>query len=183
MKFFKRSAKLPFLVCAGALSLCAQTDSRVAEIAAQQEQKATDAKPDEPGKVERAFLTVREHDWVQRITAGVDGFGAKARRPGAGDRLRNRPAYRRTDLLDGQLTFRASAIASLRGSRKFDLELAAPKLSGGRYFAEFYAVHHNYPRLSYYGPGPDSQKTGRTDFRLEDTAFDGTFGSPPGRST
>jgi len=90
-------------------------------------------------------------------------------------------AYRRTDLLNGQLTFNASAVASFRGSHKIDAELAAPKLGGGRYFAEFYSVHHNYPMLSYYGPGPDSNKNGRTDFRLEDTAFDGTFGIRPAK--
>src|SRR5262249_11167975 len=48
-----------------------------------------------------------------------------------------------------------------------------------RFFAEFYAVHHDYPRLGYYGPGPESEKTGRTDFRLEDTAMDATFGLRP----
>jgi hypothetical protein len=181
MKFFTRSAIFPFLVCAWPLSLCAQTDSRVAEIEAQQEQKAIDAKPDEPGKVERAFLTVRDHAWVERITAGADGFGPKLGGLAPGTGFGIGPTYRRTDLLNGRLTFRASAVASFRGSHKFEIELAAPKLSGGRYFAEFYSVHHNYPTLGYYGPGPDSQKTGRTDFRLEDTAFDGTFGVRPVR--
>src|SRR5262249_40013538 len=36
-----------------------------------------------------------------------------------------------------------------------------------------------YPRLSYYGSGPNSEKTGRTDFRFEDTAVDATFGVRP----
>src|SRR4051794_34734152 len=181
MECLTRSAKLTLLVCGGVLGLFAQADSRVAEIAAQQEQKATDAKPDEPKKIERAFLTVRDHAWVERITAGADGFGPKlgGLAPGMGYGIG--PAYRRTDLLNGQLTFNASAVASFRGSYKIDAELAAPKLGGGRYFAELYSVHHNYPMLSYYGPGPDSHKNGRTDFRLEDTALDGTFGIRPAK--
>jgi outer membrane protein assembly factor BamA len=57
--------------------------------------------------------------------------------------------------------------------------LTAPKISGSRLFAEFYAVHHDYPRINYYGSGPDSNKSGRTDFRFEDTAVDGAFGIRP----
>src|SRR5580765_8126643 len=161
MQFSTRSAKFTFLVCAGVLELFAQTDSRLAEIAAEQEQKATEAKPDQPGKVERAFLTVRDHAWVERITAGADGFGPRFGGLAPGTGLGIGASYRRTDLLDGLLTFRTSAVVSFRASRKFDLELAAPRLPGGRYFAEFYSVHHNYPTLSYYGAGPDSRKTGR----------------------
>ena len=179
MQFLTRSVTFTLLLCGSVLELFGQADSRLAEIAAQQEQKANDAKPEQPGKIERGFIAVREHDWLQRISAGADGFGPKFGGLAPGTGFGVGAQFRRTDLLNGQLTFRTSAVVSVRGSRKFDLELAAPKLSGGRYFADFYAVHHNYPTLSYYGPGPDSRKTGRTDFRLEDTAFDGAFGVRP----
>src|SRR4030095_8950138 len=75
--------------------------------------------------------------------------------------------------------FRASAQTSFRGDRRFELDLAAPKLAMGKTFVELYAVHHNYQRINYYGSGPDSNKSGRTDFRLEDTAVDGIFGVRP----
>jgi hypothetical protein len=157
----------------------AQTDSRAAEIASQQEEKAAQARPDERNKVERAMLWFREQDPLQRFSTGFAGFRPKIGGLGPGTGFGIGPEYSRTGLLDGLVNFRTAAQVSFRGDRKFDLQLSAPRIGKGRYFAEFYAVHHDYPRLSYYGSGPDSQKSGRTDFRLEDTAFDSTFGVRP----
>jgi outer membrane protein assembly factor BamA len=176
----RHSTKLfKIALLAGALGgpIAAQDDSRVAEIAAQQEQKAAEVKPNEPGKVERVFLRVKEGNLVQRFTAGVDGFTPKlgGLAPGTGFGLGVR--YKRSDLLDGRLTFASSASTSFQGDRRMDVELTAPKLAGGKVFTTLFAVRHDYSRMNYYGPGPDSEKTGRTDFRLEDTAVDGTIGA------
>ncbi|MFN7992556.1 MAG: BamA/TamA family outer membrane protein [Bryobacteraceae bacterium] len=56
-----------------------------------------------------------------------------------------------------------------------------PGLAGEHLFLDLYAVHRNYPRIDYYGPGPASYKTGRSDFRLEDAAYNATFGVKPVR--
>jgi outer membrane protein assembly factor BamA len=159
----------------------AQDDSRLAEIAAQQERKAAEVKPDEPGKAERIFLRVKEHNWVERLMAPPDGLGPKfgGLAPGTGFAIGAR--YRRSDLFDGRARFGASASTSLRGDRKLDMELTAPRLANGKVFTTFYAVRHDYSRMSYYGPGPDSNKSGRSDFRLEDTAVDATVGLRPFR--
>ncbi len=155
--------------------LAAQDDSRAATIAAQQEQKAAEARPDQPGKVERVLLTVKERDWVQR-TFTADGFAPKFGGMAAGTGFGIGARYKRSDLLGGQLHFTTSATTSLRGDRRLDVELTAPKLAGGKVFTTLYAVRHDYSRMSYYGPGASSEKTGRTDYRLEDTAIDATVG-------
>jgi outer membrane protein assembly factor BamA len=159
--------------------LIAQEDSRQAEIAAGQDQKAADPKPVQQNKVERALIRFKEGTFLGRFSNGLGGFRLKAGGLAPGTGFGIGPEYRRNGLLGGELDFHASAQASFRGAQKFDLGLTAPKISGGRFFADFYAVHHDYPILSYYGPGADSQKTGRTDFRLEDTAVDATFGVRP----
>jgi hypothetical protein len=159
--------------------LMAQSDSRLAEIAAQQDQKAAQARPDEPNKIERGMLWYRERDPLGRFSGGVSGFRPKLGGLGAGTGFAVGLEYLRTDLTSAHLKFRSAAQTTFHGDRKFDLEIGAPSISSGRYFAEFYAVHHNYSRLNYYGPGPDSSKDGRTDFRLEDTAMDLTFGVRP----
>lgn len=46
-------------------------------------------------------------------------------------------------------------------------------------FLDLYAAHRNYPRLRYCGPGPDSVKTGRSNYRLEDTNHSLTGGISP----
>jgi outer membrane protein assembly factor BamA len=164
-------------LCAG--SATAQDDSRLAEIAAQQEQKASGATADQPNKVERAMLRFKDHGWSQRFLSGADGFAPKfgGLAPGMGFAVGLR--YKRSDLLSGRLMFLTSATSSLQGDRKLDVELTSAKLAKGKAFATLYAVRHDYSRMQYYGPGPDSDKTGRTDFRLEDTAVDGTFGVRP----
>lgn len=178
MRFFPKSI---LMALAGVMAAQAQTqpDSRLAAIATEQEQKAAEVMPDEPNKIERGMLWFRERDPLGQFFGGVRGFRPRLGGLGAGTGFALGLEYFRPDLLGGQVTLRTGAQSTLRGDRKFDFELAAPQLSGGRYFAEFYAVHHDYSRLNYYGPGPESEKTGRTDFRFEDTAMDLTVGSRP----
>jgi hypothetical protein len=166
---------------AAAGSLLAQADSRLGQIAAQQDEKATQLKPEQPNRIERALNKGRDNSWVGILTEGVEGFrptfGGLA--PGNGFGLG--ATYSRTLLGDGQLTFHGGARASFRGAYKFDMYIAAPKLANGLVFTELNAVHHNYPRMSFYGLGPYAEKSGRTDFRLEDTAVDGVVGLRPAR--
>ena len=75
--------------------------------------------------------------------------------------------------------FRGAAQASFKGYQKYDLQLNLPGLANNNLFFDFYSAHRNYPGINYYGPGPDSTKGSRSAFRLEDTAFDGTFGIRP----
>jgi hypothetical protein len=159
--------------------LVAQTDSRLAIIAAQQDEKAAQAQPDTPNRIERGLNWYRDQDPLGRFTGGVHGFRPKLGSLGAGTGFAVGLEYLRTDLTPAHLTFRSAAQTTFQGDRKLDLQVAAPRLGSGRYFAEFYTVHHNYSRLNYYGPGQDSEKTGRTDFRLEDTALDLTAGVRP----
>jgi outer membrane protein assembly factor BamA len=179
MPLYWKSLQITLVAGVLAGQALSQTDSRLADIEEQQKQKATRTKADEPGKIERSMLWFRNHALLERASAGVGGFRPKLGGLGAGTGFGLGPEYRGTRLLGGELDFRASAQTSFRGDRRFDLDLAAPRIWGSRYFAEFYTVHHDYPRLNYYGPGPDSAKTGRTDFRLEDTALDATVGVHP----
>jgi outer membrane protein assembly factor BamA len=89
--------------------------------------------------------------------------------------------YHRGNLLNGRLSLTTSASSSFRGDRKLDLELTAPKLAGGKVFTTLYTVRHDYGRMPFYGSGADSDKAGRTNFRLEDTAVDGTIGVRAGK--
>ena len=46
-------------------------------------------------------------------------------------------------------------------------------------FFELHATHRNYPQMQYYGPGPQSKKTGRSNYRLEDTNYSFVTGVKP----
>jgi outer membrane protein assembly factor BamA len=50
-----------------------------------------------------------------------------------------------------------------------------------RAFLSLRGTHSNFPQMQYYGPGPDSSKNGRSDYRLEDTGFGLEGGFRPAR--
>src|SRR5204863_3029419 len=71
----------------------------------------------------------------------------------------------------GNVLFRATTIFSFRNYRLYEAGFRLPNLLHKRVSFEMGANHHYYPSLNYYGPGPDSHKTGRSNYLLEDTSF------------
>lgn len=156
--------------------------SRAAQVEAARDAKARELRTEEPNRWERNLMWIRDERILERISEGLAGlrlkFGGLA--PGAGFALG--PEYYREDFAKGQLLLRGAAQASFTGAQKIDLELAAPRLANERLEWRVQAVRHDYPRLNYYGPGPESEKTGRSNFRLEDTAIDTTLVYRPYRT-
>ena len=60
-------------------------------------------------------------------------------------------------------------------------EVAMPRLAGERAFVTLGGAYVRLPRMPYYGPGPDSAKTGRSNFLVERTTFDVRTGIRPFR--
>ena len=149
--------------------------TRAEEIGAARDAKAAQLEPEDPGKWEGLLIRVRDEKLLERFTQGIGGVGVKFGGLAAGAGFALGPEYLREDLAKGELEFRASAQASFTGAQKIDLEFGAPRLGGGRFDWRVQAVRHNYPRLNYYGPGASSEKTGRSNYRLEDNSFDTTF--------
>ncbi len=156
-----------------------QAATRAGQIEEARRRKAEQLTPDETSSVERALVTIKDKRILERITAGIAGFRLKFGGLATGSGMAFGPEYLRRDLADGELTLRSSARVSTRGWQMYDLQLAAPNLKDNRYYAEFYAVHRNLAGINYYGPGPDSDKTGRSNFRLEDTDITGAAGVHP----
>jgi len=142
-------------------------------------EKAQALKPDEPSRTERALLAFREKKVPERVSAGIGGFRLKLGGLVQGGGSALGPEYYREDLADGNLLFRSAAQASIKGYQRYDLQFSAPRVAKDKLFFELFAVHHDYPGINYYGPGPDSKKSSRTDFRIIDTSLDGMFGIQP----
>ncbi|HTT65818.1 MAG TPA: BamA/TamA family outer membrane protein [Bryobacteraceae bacterium] len=157
----------------------AEIDSRKGQIEADREAKASQLSAEETSRFERILLRIREDKILERFSAGVAGFRMKLGGLVSGSGFAMGPEYLRRDLAGGRVMVRGSAVASLKQYQLYDLELGVPKLAGDRLFLDLYAVHRNFPRIDYYGPGPSSYKTGRSDFRLEDTAYSIKSGVSP----
>ena len=172
-------------VCWLSLQLHGQTttaeETRAAEITRQRQQKQASLGPEVNSEWEERVLYVREKRLLERIMGGVAGFRMKVGGLATFGGFALGPEYLRTDLKEGRVVFRAAAQGTARLFQKYDAEVTVPRFANESMFWNVYAVHHNYPQLQYYGPGPDSEKTGRSNYRLEDTAFDTTLGFRPVR--
>jgi outer membrane protein assembly factor BamA len=87
--------------------------------------------------------------------------------------------YLRTHYWNNNLTLRSSVRGSFRGAYLLDAEAGLPRLASDKAYVDLYARHRNHPGVRYFGPGPDSRKTGGTAYRLEDTTFDLSAGLKP----
>jgi outer membrane protein assembly factor BamA len=61
------------------------------------------------------------------------------------------------------------------------VEFSLPKLASNHAFLTLQGTHRNFSQMPYYGPGPESLRTGRTDYRLEDTRYRFVTGLRPFR--
>lgn len=188
--------KVFFLAVAVAATLSAQDQSastspgadrtittpatRAAEIELKREQKAANLQPEEQSRIEHDLDVFENDRIIQRIFGGASGLRLHLGGLITGSGLALGPEYDKP-LLDHSVEFRASVRASLSKYYLMESELSMPKLASNHYFLDLYAVHFDYPSIDYYGPGPDSHKTGRSDYRLENTSIQAMTGIKPWR--
>jgi len=162
-----------------AVNLNAQELTRASEIETQRTQKAAELQPDEPNRVENAMRVFKDRRYMERFAAGWNGLRLKFGNMVTNSGFAIGPEYYRDDLLDGALRFRASAQVSTRGYQKHESSLMFPTLARGKVVAEIHGVYRNYGSLEYYGTGASRPKELRTNYRLEDTAFEGMLSARP----
>ena len=128
--------------------------------------------PPQPDKLERDIDRVEHSQILEWISGGLNGFGLRFGGLVTGSGFAVGPAYSRPDLLRENLHFRISAAASAKRYYNVDTLVSFPRLLGKRLRVDFYAQHADSPQMAYYGPGPNSQKQSRTNYRREDTNLD-----------
>ena len=165
----KAAKQLTALILGACGIVSAQIASRADLIESARTQKEANLTPETPPQLETRIESI-EHSLPYRLlTGGIDGFGVGFGNvvPGAG--LAAGPQYTRTGLWNGRLDVTVQARASINESYLGRMDVSLPNLFGDRVFLDFSAAHRNISEMPYYGPGPDSRKTGRSDYRLEDT--------------
>jgi outer membrane protein assembly factor BamA len=153
--------------------------SRADEIEKARRRKAANLIEDQVNGVEQALSYIQREKILERITAGVSGFRVKFGGLATGSGFAIGPEYYRRDWAKGNVEFRGSARSSFSAWQLYDLELRVPRLGTNRVALSLLAEHRNFAGLNYYGPGPDSAKTGRSNFRLEDTTYDAALSWRP----
>lgn len=163
------------LILPASRDLYAQELTRREEIELQQKQKAATASQELNSRSEQWLLRLRDDHLLDRLLAGYRGIKPKIGGLATGGGFALGPQYQSTSLLKDRGTLTAAYQASTRGFQRYQVSADFPSLRASPLSASLLALHHNYPNLEYYGPGPNSEKTGRSTYRLEDTAVDGTL--------
>ncbi|MCI0352212.1 MAG: hypothetical protein L0Z53_22565, partial [Acidobacteriales bacterium] len=140
--------------------------TRAAEIERKREDKVIHPKPEKKDKVERGLNYVDDHHLVERLTVGYRGLNVRWGGLPAGSGFGMGPEYRLRSENWGS-NFKVGAHLSTKLYEKYYVGWRLPRLASNHLALEFNAVHRNYPELDYFGPGPDSLKSARTDYRLE----------------
>lgn len=147
-----------------------QAGTRIESLEEQQKEKALHLRPAAADKVEQAMAKYVGEDPLNKYMGGIPGlrlhFGGI---PAAGFSLGSE--YYRPDLAQGSASFRASAIGSIKLWYLIDAELGFPHFAR-RYLAlTVRGARVDANSIDYYGPGPDSKKKGRTDYRREESSL------------
>ncbi len=155
---------LASLSCASSLG---QQDSRTDEIEAARSQKEQNLQPPEDPTLENVIVDA-EKNIIYRLFTSTDGpgigFGQMV--PGAGFSLNLR--YQKT-LLNGHLHLAGYLDGSTKRYYLARFNASLLDLWDGHAVVDFSTTHSFFTQMPYYGPGPESRKTGRSDYRLERT--------------
>jgi Omp85 superfamily domain len=161
----------------GSLQLLAEdaTPSRQEEWQQRRETKSQEVKTNERNSVERGALYVQKERLLEKLAEGWKSFhpvfGGMSTGSGFAGGVRYEPR-----LANGAVYFGSSGAISTRVYQKYDLAFGAPRLLGGKLFANFYARYRSSPQEDFFGVGPDSREQDRTNFAQEDSLFDFTVG-------
>ncbi|MCC6858544.1 MAG: hypothetical protein IT158_08290 [Bryobacterales bacterium] len=156
----------------------AQSKTREQEIQEARAARVGVVEPDRRDRVEEILDRVEDTYIIERLAGLIPGFRPRLGGMISGSGIAAGPEYIRREIA-GAADFRAAAIGSVRKYYQFETQLSMPRLAGGRVFLDLLAMHRNYASVPYYGPGPNSARTGRSNYRLEDTAYDFLLGAQP----
>jgi outer membrane protein assembly factor BamA len=150
--------------------LSAQEETRSDQIEAARDKKAQKlATPEDPHLeklVERAEASIAYH-----LLTAEEGFGVGFGQLVSGAGFSTGPRYRKT-LWDGRVRLGASLYGSLKQYYKGQFTASVSGFLKGHALINFAASHSDFPQMPYYGPGPDSRKTGRSNYRIENTSVE-----------
>lgn len=146
--------------------------------ALKREREAQVLKPYEPTGLERAMNLAENR--VQPLLVR-DGLHWKLGSLTTGSGFAYGGGYRNRRLWDGQGAATVWAAASLKRYWAMEGRFALPDLADGHVSLEAFARHSDYPRESFFGLGPDSQRGDETYFDLRMTRVGGNAGVRPWR--
>jgi outer membrane protein assembly factor BamA len=142
--------------------------------------KQTAMKAEAPTRAEQGIEWVNNHvleNFFEKPVGVVLKFGGLMQ--GSGFAIG--PRYKRFDLAGERVKFDAYATASIKRYYAGQVRVRFPRIAGSRFDGEVFARRSDSPRISYFGPGPNSSRKNLTNYRREDNEVHVRFGWRPDR--
>jgi outer membrane protein assembly factor BamA len=146
----------------------ARAQSRTGQIESDRTEKEAILTPWTPSKAERIIDKTINSTPYRLFTGDVNGLAVTSGNMVPGSGFAIGPTYTKP-LWEGKLILKLDARAAVNQSYGGRLDVTLPRLFSDRVFATFTTQHRNISEMPYYGPGSDSSKDGRSNYRLEDT--------------
>jgi outer membrane protein assembly factor BamA len=150
---------------AGPAAAQAIPETRASEASAARQQKAAALAPAPVDKLEK-FLDFVERN-AEAMATGRDGFSVRFGGIDDGSSWAAGPAWQTTRPLNGRLTLRASAAASIFRDHEIDLTMSLPELASHRLSLDVTASRGHLAQERFFGTGPSSAQTNETSFALD----------------
>ncbi len=152
-------AILSGVICGQPARLMAQ-ETRGAEIATKQEEKAATQAPYTPGRVEK-FLNRLE----QNFTSPPSGFYPFIGSVYSGGGFTPGAGYRR--FYSREAVWEVKGLYSIKNYKQVEVGTRTPWHGGGRWMAGIRGGYRDAPQIGFYGLGPDTVKDDRANFRIK----------------
>jgi hypothetical protein len=143
------------------------------EATAERERKAREVRPQQRSSIERVIFKLEDDLVLERVLDAPRGIYARIGSMGEGSGFSLGPAYRYNT---ARFDFKASAAASTKTYFSGDVSLRFPGTIGqDSYFKpqgpyiELQGRRRVFPQEDFFGLGPDSLSTNRSDYALRDT--------------
>lgn len=149
-----------------------QLTTRTEEIEAAREAKAKTLAPEAASKAEDYLRRFKDDRLLEKFKGGLGGWRPVIGNMVTGGGFAAGIGYLREDLWQERLTAKFSAQVSTRAFQKYVMQATLPHLAKDRLALDFVTSYRNFAGLNYYGNGPRSELTGRSNYRMEDTSVD-----------
>jgi outer membrane protein assembly factor BamA len=155
--------------------------TRIEWIIEKQKEKARNLVPAKSHPIERKLFKYVGENPLNKYMGGIPGLHLRFGGLPTGSGFALGPEYFRPDLTGGQMALRASAIGSMKQWYMLEMELHFPYLF--RQYLDLRLKGHRLDANSvdYYGRGPESDKSGRTQYRREENGVNASLGCRPTR--
>lgn len=147
--------------------------SRLEEIERARDAKSANLQPETLPPAEKFLRRVQDEKYIEKFLEGYRGWKPLMGNMATGSGFAVGAAFHSDNALRGYMQTDVSAAWSTRLWQKYAGSLTFPYLFGQRMAAGLSAQHRNYNSLDYYGPGLNSDRNGRSNYRLEDTLVQG----------